>query len=77
MEFHAGAHSAGTVDVMVCSDTMCRQLKISVTAEEEKKHGEELGRRVEQQMANAFARLGEAALQIKSLAALEEAASTE
>ena len=39
MEFHASGYADGAVDIMACTDTMCRQMKIAITPAEETKYG--------------------------------------
>ena len=72
MEFHASGHTRGShVDVMACSETLCRQLKIAVTDADEKTHGDSIQKIVESKLGELFAKVGDDALTVASLADIE------
>lgn len=68
MEFHASGVNDNVVEVMACTDELCRQLKVTVplgTPDAEK--------RVEQALTRLFALVGDKALQHKTLEGIEAA----
>lgn len=68
MEFHSGGVSGNIVEIVCCTDDMCRQIKIQV------ENGAEPGieERVEKAMTSLHQKIGDACLKFKSLAEIEQ-----
>ncbi len=67
MEFHSGGVNGNIVEIVCCTDEMCRQIKVSVANGAE----EGIEARVEKAMTALYAKIGEACLKFKSLAEIE------
>ena len=70
MEFHVGCKNGNTVELMACTDTMCRQLKITLTDEEIAQNGgdDKVAAFVEQKMTEAYKAKGDEVLKYATLA---------
>jgi hypothetical protein len=67
MEFHSGGVQGNLVEIMCCTDDMCRQIKVAVENGSEA----DIEKRVEGALTSLYAKIGEACLKFKSLAEIE------